>query len=105
MKTRPETRTPSWMDPEVSILFGELSGVPREEREHYYAAHSISEEMRREVESLLSFDTGSPIQDIVHTAVGLVFQEPVLDGDYYGPFKLLKQIGRGGMGIVYLAER
>ena len=93
------------MKPEVTALFGELSGVPREERERYYTAHSISEEVRREVESLLSFDGGAPIGDIVQTAAGLVFQEPVSAGDYCGPYQLQRQIGRGGMGVVYLAER
>jgi tRNA A-37 threonylcarbamoyl transferase component Bud32/tetratricopeptide (TPR) repeat protein len=93
------------MRSEVHSLFGELSGVPPEVRECYYATHSTSEELRHEVESLLSFDSGPPIGNIVHRVVGLAFHEPVTDGDYCGPFKLLRLIGRGGMGLVYLAER
>ena len=93
------------MKPEVYNLFGELSGVSPEERERYYAAHSTSEELRRELESLLSFDTGPAVGSIVRRAVGLVFQEPVSHGDYCGPFQLIRLIGRGGMGLVYLAER
>ncbi|HWZ33486.1 MAG TPA: protein kinase [Bryobacteraceae bacterium] len=93
------------MRPEVYSLFGELSGVPREDRERYYTSHSTSQDLRQEVESLISFDSGPPIGNIVHRAVGLAFQEPVTDGDFCGPFKLIKLIGRGGMGLVYLAER
>src|ERR1051326_4160685 len=66
------------MKPEVATLFGELSGVPPYERERYYAAHSISEDVRREVESLIAFDSGAPLENIVHKAVGLAFQEPRL---------------------------
>ena len=93
------------MNSEVRTLFGELSGLPREERERYYAAHSIPEETRREVESLLSFDSGPTIKGIVQTAVSVAFAEPVSGNDYCGPFQLLEVIGRGGMGVVYLAER
>ena len=93
------------MNSEVCILFGELSGLPLEERERYYAAHSTPEETRREVESLLSFGTGPIIEHIVQAAFGAAFQEPLSDGDSCGPFRLLSIIGRGGMGVVYLAER
>src|ERR1051325_9698547 len=37
--------------------------------------------------------------------VGVAFQESVSGNDYCGPFQLLSLIGRGGMGVVYLAER
>ena len=75
------------MNSEVCILFGELSGLPLEERERYYAAHSTPEETRREVESLLSFGTGPIIEHIVQAAVRAAFQEPLSDGDSCGPFR------------------
>ncbi|MFN0103306.1 MAG: protein kinase domain-containing protein [Bryobacteraceae bacterium] len=94
------------MSPEIRTLFSELTGVSRAERESYYIAHSVSSEIREDLESLFAFDNGgTAIGDIVNTAVGLVFPESVSAGDYCGPFKTVRLIGRGGMGLVYLAER
>ena len=93
------------MKPVISVLFGELSDSPREERERYYSAHEVPAEVRREVESLLAHDSGAPIARVVQAAVGVAFREPVADGASCGPFRLLREIGRGGMGVVYLAER
>src|SRR4051812_8424651 len=103
--TTPRLRSLTLMQTEVRTLFGELSDLSRQERDRYYAEHSITEGLRRELESLLEFDTGTPIESVVHEAVGLVFQESIAEGEYCGPFQLLRQVGRGGMGVVYLAER
>lgn len=95
----------SRMTPQLITLFGELAGLSPEQRQRYYSAHGTAEELRREVESLLAYDGGPSMDGIVETAVGLAFRETASDGDWCGPFRLLRQIGRGGMGIVYLAER
>ncbi len=51
-------------------------------------------ELRREVESLLGFDApGAPFSNIDRVPERL------------GPYHVLREIGRGGMGTVYLAER
>ena len=52
-----------------SFDFGDLSDLSRDERERYYVNHSITEGVRRELESLLEFDTGTHIESVVHEAL------------------------------------
>ena len=71
------------------------------------------QELRRRVEALLrahddpaSFLIDSPPPDVegatVLHAAAEVSEQP---GDVIGPYKLLQQIGEGGMGVVYMAEQ
>ena len=70
-----------------------------------------NESLRREVESLLaSYQTGfmeqSPIEEfaeiIINSKEGA--KEGVKPGEQIGSYKIISQIGAGGMGEVYLAE-
>src|SRR5215469_155115 len=64
-------------------------------------------ELRREVESLIAHDGGG-VHDIdevlVETAKSLFAFEDVT-GARLGAWRVLQEIGRGGMGTVYLASR
>ena len=62
--------------------------------------------MRREVESLLTTppDNVEAFADNLRTSLGRrLWKEPI--GQRLGAYKIISEIGRGGMGHVYLAER
>ena len=66
------------------------------------------DELRREVESLLkaSEKVGSFIElPLLSTRENTDSEFPSLIGQSVGSYRLLREIGRGGMGVVYLAER
>jgi Tol biopolymer transport system component/tRNA A-37 threonylcarbamoyl transferase component Bud32 len=94
------------MNGNVTELIRLLADLSPEAREQYWAEHTVDERTRRDVEELLAND--SPHEDHFSKLVGstaMAMLRGDLIGSRCGPFRLVREIGRGGMGVVYLAER
>jgi non-specific serine/threonine protein kinase/serine/threonine-protein kinase len=78
----------------VKQILGDALEHRQEDRGAFLAqACGDDAELRREVETLLAGDDGTPFLDLDKAP------------DRLGPYRIVHEIGRGGMGTVFLAER
>jgi eukaryotic-like serine/threonine-protein kinase len=96
----------------IKELFHEALDVPLSERADFLAANCRDEETRNEVENLLKFHDAAgdfivAPAVIESGAVGEIFGEETENriGEKIGHYEIVREIGRGGMGAVYLAIR
>lgn len=87
----------------VEWLFHQARARSREEREKFLAENCWGDEsLRREVESLLShYDENSPLDGPL---LPRLFDPAFSQDQSIGRYKVIRQLGRGGMGEVYLAR-
>ncbi len=101
-----------WQEIERHLL-SVLTLSPAERQAYFDRACGEDREIRRTVESLLaseaemgSFLEKPPAGGIRGTLLGSAVDVPAFEaGQCIGPYRILREIGRGGMSVVFLAER
>jgi eukaryotic-like serine/threonine-protein kinase len=90
-----------------SIFLAAIDIASPAEREAYVArACEENPELRAEVQALLAAHGQSgDLLDAPDRAAMTIDQSAERPGTQIGPYKLLQQIGEGGMGVVYMAEQ
>ncbi len=94
---------------QLKRILVEAKALPAEERADFLETACAGDgAMRRELESLLEVDTGEvPELDVplVSFAPAEPGPEPVPEGEKIGSYRIVRELGSGGLGTVYLASR
>jgi serine/threonine protein kinase/tetratricopeptide (TPR) repeat protein len=92
----------------IEHIFIEAADLPRPQQAAFLdQACSGDQELRREVQSLLDSDrkSGEKITRAVEDEAQSLFGLSPIIGSRLGAYRVVREIGRGGMGAVYLAVR
>ena len=93
----------------MAALFEGALALPPAERVAYVREHCADSDLAAEIEALLAAQVAEsgPVERVM-AALGSPAASPWRDAaprSQVGPYELLREIGHGGMGVVYLARR
>jgi serine/threonine protein kinase len=92
----------------IEELFHQAADLPRNDQQAFLRAACGDESIRAEVAAMLEEDSqGASLldSDLCQVAHALLGAGPGSPLGQFGKYRILRQLGEGGMGIVYLAER
>ncbi len=88
----------------IQTIFHQAFDLSADQRAPYLSsACGEDNALKEHVEAMLAEDASLLDQNISHVAQALL--SPTASLKSFGPYKTLKLLGEGGMGVVYLAER
>ncbi len=97
---------------QVEDLFFAAADLPENERTAFLDRTCAGDpELRRETESLLATESATEthahlsIAKVIESAATALFDRTSMEGARFGAYQIIREIGRGGMGTVYLAAR
>lgn len=93
----------------IQTLFHDAAGLPEAKRQEYVCAScGGDEELAADVLAMLRQDEihgGLLTRGIAETAKNVLASGDAFSTKEFGPYRIVRLIGEGGMGVVYLAER
>ena len=88
-----------------AVLAGVLETDPRERDSTLDRLCHHDSELRREVEALLAYEEKAEVLLNTVAAPGSALRAEAPLPQSIGPYRVLRELGHGGMGVVYLSER